>query len=397
VAQSALVRGTRGLKIGHNRLATRAGLGVHVNHCPIGLRHAMVRIGVLAALIGGCLAQNAVAAVTDSFRIGSWTGAAHSMEQSRQFDHCSASAINANGITVSYAVSPYRWSLTFSNVAWSFVQGLSLPLQLKFGERESVTGRAAAIDTQVLEVVVEDNMSLFTRLQSGGRLQAIAGGLTFEFQLIDSEAVLAALAQCVLRNTRTAQPAKPKRPPPQKVVQPALIGDATAIDELRTLAGYILGFARITDARLLTPAEVPAELRAGPVWKVGLVTIALSLLRSGDGATETIKLDELPSKLVDLEAHKCREGLFFLSNLDGIDQLPAARVFTSCRTMDAVTTTYRLALPRPQGGVYLVAVTATGGGFAGAIQRQTEQTDGKIRAVIGGALRRLERDLEPAR
>ena len=40
-----------------------------------------------------------------------------------------------------------------------------------------------AIDSQVLEVQVDDNIALFMRLQVGGRLQATAGGLSLELRL----------------------------------------------------------------------------------------------------------------------------------------------------------------------------------------------------------------------
>ena len=350
------------------------------------MRRTVLVAGVLSGSLIFGQSVNA-ATVTNPIRIANWSGGSYSKENSKQFDHCGASATNAGGIAISYSVNrEYRWRLTFSNPAWNFTSGLSLNLVLAMGERDHMRGRAVAVEKQALEVVVEDNISLFARLAMGGQMKVTAGGLAFEFQLADSDEVLTALAQCVMRSTGIAQNTKSKRPGAQRAAQPAPVADAAADDEAKALAADLVGYAGITGARMSSPGEGSAELRVAVVWKAGLVTGTVSVLGPGDAA----KVEEMPDKLIDGEARKCPGGLFFVSELDAIDQSPVARVFTSCKAPEAITSIYYLAVPRPNGGVFLLSTMTRGSGFAGAVQRQAELVDAKVRAIITTSLRRLE-------
>jgi hypothetical protein len=350
----------------------------------------MRRIVVVAGLLSGSLIVGPsvhAATVTNPIRIANWSGGSYSKENSKQFDHCGASATSSGGNAISYSVNrEYRWRLTFSNPAWNFTSGLSLNLLLAMGERDHIRGRAVAVEKQVLEVVVDDNISLFARLAMGGQMKVTAGGLAFEFQLADSDEVLTALAQCVMRSTGIAQNTKSKRPGAQRAAQPAPALDAAADEEARALAADLVGYAGITGARMSSLGEGSAEPRAAAVWKAGLVTGTVSVL----GPNDVAKVEEMPDKLIDSEARKCPGGLFFLSELDAIDQSPVARVFTSCKAPEATTWSYYLAVPRPNGGLFLLSTMTKGSGFAGAVQRQAELVDAKVRATIMTSLRRLD-------
>lgn len=353
-------------------------------------RIALLVVGFLSLV----LAQNANAAVSDQIRIANWSGGSYFNDRSKRFDHCSASATNSGEIAISYSIDrQYRWSLTFSHPAWNFSNGLSLNLVLKSGERDGMRGHAVAVESRVLQVQVEDNISLFAMLRIGGQLRVTAGGLTFEFPLADSDDVLSALTQCAMRHLGIAKSPKSKRSAPERSARPPLVADPASHDETLALANDVIGYARIPDARILAADEVPADLRGAAVWKAGLITSSVSVVRSNNAD----RVDEVAVQLVERDARKCQGGFFFVLELDAIDRAPVARVFTSCKMFEAVTSVYHLAVPRRQGGAYLVSATGRGSGFAGAIQRQAEQVDAKVRAVITVALKQLEREFGAAR
>jgi hypothetical protein len=340
-------------------------------------------------LLGGSLliGADAHAAATNTFHIANWSGGAYSKDRSKQFDRCSASTVNAAGITISYSINRHhQWSVTFSEPAWNFTEGLSLNLVLRMGERDDLRGRAVAVGQRTLEVHVDDVISLLARLRLGGQLRVTAGGLAFEFQLADSDEVLSALSQCVLRHTAVPQnPKNSKAPVPARPPQPQLTAatDAAADEEAKALAAAVIAYARIADARMLTPTYAPAGLRAAAAWRSGLITGTVAVLH----ASEALKVEDLPTRLVEGDARTCRGAFFFVSDLDAIDHLPVARALTSCKTSDAVTLIYYLAVTRANGGFYLLTAMSTGGGFGGLIQRRTEEVDALIRAVITSALR----------
>jgi hypothetical protein len=330
------------------------------------------------------VADASAASVTNPIRIGSWSGGAYSKEQSRLFDHCRASASNAAGTTVRYAVNRARWSLMFSNPGWNFVSGHSLPLLLKLGDRDTIRGQAFATERQLLEVVVEDNMALFARLRSAAQMKVTAGGLAFDFELVDGDEVLSALSLCLMHSTgmagfsesskgrRTSEKPTPLRP------------DGAATDEAKTLAAEILGFARWPNARLVSTSDAAMEPRPQAGFKAGLVSGMLAVL------VDEGRIEDLSDRLIGNEARRCqRGGLFFVAGSEAIDGVSVGRLFASCKTSEAISSSYHLLIPRPQGGAYLITSTAYGGGFAGTLQKQTEEVDARVRAVITSALKRL--------
>jgi hypothetical protein len=345
------------------------------------LRLVLPAAWLAAAILG---AHSAGAAAPDAFRIGGWSGGPH-LNGARQLEQCRASSVNAAGTTLSYSVSRrLLWSVTFSNPAWSFSRGLSLPLKLRMGDRESQSGRAVAVDGRVLEVQADDPIGLFARLQQATALQVIAGGLAFDFQLDQGDEVLAALAQCVLRHTGML------RRRPARETGPSAADDD---EEAMALAVEILPNAGIADARMSPSRQVAPELRAAAAWKAGLITGAVAILRLG----EEVRIEHVPGRLIEADARACPGAFFFVPELDAIDQLPVARVLVSCRTAESLTTIHYLAVARPRGGFYVLSARSTGGGIGGVLQRQTEQVDAKVRAALSGALSRLERELSAAR
>jgi len=341
-------------------------------------------LGVALSAATAIVVQASAATVTNPIRIGNWSGGAYSKEQSRLFDHCRASASNLSGTAVSFAVNRARWSVMFSNPAWNFASGHSLPLILKLDDDDTIRGQAVAIERELLEVVVEDNMALFARLRSAAKMKVTAGGLAFDFELVEGDDVLSALSRCLMHSTGMAgssESSKGKRTSEKPV---PLRTDGAATEEARTLAAEILGFARWPNSRLVATSDSAMEPRPQAGFKVGLVSGTLAVLADAG------RIEGVSDQLIGYEARQCQGGgLFFVAEMNAIDGVSVARLFASCKMPEAVSYRYHLVTPRAKGGAYLISSTTHGGGFAGVLQRQTEEVDTKVRAVITSVLKRL--------
>src|SRR5258707_13842716 len=118
---------------------------------------------VLASSALGC---PGAAAAARPFQIENWSGAAYFNDQSKQFERCSASRKAANGAAMSYSIDRnLRWSLSISNENWSLYPGLALNVALKLDER-TLQARGAGIGKDGFEVQVEDDIALFSSLQT---------------------------------------------------------------------------------------------------------------------------------------------------------------------------------------------------------------------------------------
>src|SRR5207253_3444222 len=105
----------------------------------------------------------------------------------------------------------HRWHLGFSNPTWNFIEGYSWNSSLKLGDGSVLRSRAVVVGSSNLESRTDDDLSLFAALWTASQLQVTAGGLTFEFELISSNEVLSALAQCVLRQSGVATGVPPRQ------------------------------------------------------------------------------------------------------------------------------------------------------------------------------------------
>jgi hypothetical protein len=222
------------------------------------------------------------------------------------------------------------------------------------------------MDARTLEVQTDDYLSLFAALWTASHLQVTAGGLKFEFELISSGEVLSTLLQCVLRQTGFARRAST-----------AWLGTRSgpnARDEAKAIAVEMLAYARVADFQFLTST---AEQTA-TAWKTGLVTSGVDILEPSGAKT----VDDLPTKLLEVELRKCRSGFFFAWAMEEIDQSKMARSFATCQTPDGTTFVYYSAAPRPKSGFYLLSSRTSGSGFGGVVQQQLEQMDARLRSSL---------------
>jgi hypothetical protein len=314
-------------------------------------------------------------AAAGGIRIGAWSGGPVHTGSKKQFEYCTASAANGQGIVISYSIDrQYRWRLTFSNPAWSFSQGYALNMLLRLGDKNFVRARATVNADRSLDIQTEDPLALFAGLWSANRLQVTAGGLRFEFELAGGSDVLAALVDCIRQRPARAA---------SKGSGASVTMNAAAQEEARSLAAQILSFARLRDAQIVPQA-------AGS-WKAGVVTSALDVVRAqGPSAMRDVVM-----ALIRDELGKCREGVFLAWALEQLDRAELGRTFVVCPGPEGTTFTYSMAAARSEGGYYVLRSSALGGGFAGVLQQSVEEMDAKLRPAFVVAIEKVDHRQPP--
>ena len=297
-------------------------------------------------------------------QVGNWVGAPTAASGKKQVERCTATASNAQNIAITYSIDGnYRWRLAISSPAWGFSEGYVVTMLLRLGEKVRIPARATVGASRQLEIQTEDDLALFAALWGASKLQVTAGGLTFEFDLFGNNEVLRGLLQCLPRQPMSAASKN----------RSGQVTLSSGTDEVRSLAGEMLGFARIQGA----------QISAGPSpgsasWKAGLVTSTLSAVAGSQGSS---RMHDVAAGLIRSELNRCR-GAFLVWALQEVDQTEIARTFTVCPGQDGTTFAYSAAMERAQGGFYLLQSAAIGGGFAGALQQEVEQMDARLRPAF---------------
>ena len=351
-----------------------------------------LRICVAASLLSGGAAH---AADDGSFRIGDWSGRPYFSEQKdkkqkeRRFDRCAAQQTNADKITMIYSLdSHYMWTFELSNPSWNFPNGSKF--DVSFGSREGgyFRQRVAALDPQLVRVLLPDSVNSFEVFRRLFKLEMVAGGLTTQFDLAYANQVLLALTQCVMKYGTTAKSKaavvaflkSPIGPAAKANADPAIVQEAFSI------AGAIVTEGEIAKAAALKPDEIPDGVSGDAVWKIADNLLTISVLPKGAVPAEIGDLNDL---IVGGDAQKCRGYFFAGTMLDVVETATIARAYTTCQTQQATTSTYYFAMPRKQGGLYLMKTIATGVEVPPTIERAIKELDAKARNVITAALAKL--------
>ena len=156
-----------------------------------------LRICVATSLLSGSVAQ---AANDDSIRIADWTLRPHYSEQKdkkqkeKRLDRCAAQQTNAQKITMTFSVdSHYMWTFELSNPSWNFPSGSKFDVSFGNRERGYFRQRVAALDPQLVRVLLPDSVNSFEVFRRLYKLDIVAGGLTTQFDLAYANQVLLAL------------------------------------------------------------------------------------------------------------------------------------------------------------------------------------------------------------
>jgi hypothetical protein len=251
------------------------------------------------------------------------------------------------------------------------------------GNRNYIRQRVIALESQLVRVQLPDSVNAFEALRSIIQLELIAGGLTSQFKLGYSNAVLTALTHCVLRNGTTAKTraavAAWLNSPVGSSTDPEIQKEASA------LATNIVSEAAITKAAGLKPHEIPADTAGDAVWKIGDNLFTVSILPQ-NGAPE---IGDLTDLIIGGDAQKCRGDFFSGAMLDVIETVGVARAYTNCLTQQAATSVYYFAMPRKKGGLYLLTSIARGVEVTPSGEKTLRDVDSKVRASIMTALSKL--------
>ena len=351
-----------------------------------------LRICVAASLLGGSAAH----AANDSIRIGDWILRPHFSEQKdkkqkeKRLDRCTAQLTNADKITMIYSLDThYMWTLELSNPSWNFPSGSKFDVSFGNRERGYFRQRVAALDPQLVRVLLPDSLNSFEAFRRLFKLDVVAGGLTTQFDLAYANQVLLALTQCVTKFGMTTKSKAAITAYLKSPIGPAAEAnsDPAIVQEAFSLAGAIVVEGEIAKAAALKPDEIPDGVSGDTVWKVADNLFTISVLPKDAVPAEIGDLNDL---IVGGNAQKCRGDFFAGAMLDVVESTTIARAYTTCQTQQAATSTYYFAMPRKQGGgLYLTKIIATGVEVPPTIERAIKELDAKVRGVITAALARL--------
>src|SRR5262245_56996520 len=355
-------------------------------------RITALRIFVAASLLSGGAAR---AANDISIRIGDWVLRPHFSEQKdkkqkeRRLDRCSAQQTNADKITMIYTVDThFMWTFELSNPSWNFPSGSKFDVSFGNRERGFFRQRVAALDPQLVRVLLPDSVSSFEAFRRLFKLDAVAGGLTTQFDLAYANQVLLALTQCVTKYGTTARSKAAVAAWLKSPIGPAAeaSSDPAILKETADLATMIVAEGEIPKAVALKPNEVPDGVNGDTVWKIADNLFTISVLPKDEVPPEIGDLNDL---IVGGDAQKCRGEFFAGAMLDVVERATIARAFTACQTQQAATSTYYFVMPRKQGGLYLTKIIATGVEVPPTLERAVKELDAKVRGVINAALAKL--------
>ena len=351
-----------------------------------------LRICVAASLLGG---GNANAANDISIRIGDWILRPHYAEQKdkkqkeKRLDRCSAQQTNADKITMIYSLdSHYMWTFELSNPSWNFPSGSKFDVSFGNPERGFFRQRVAALDPQLVRVLLPDSVNSFEAFRRLFKLDVVAGGLTTQFDLGYANEVLLALTQCVKKFGTTAKSKAAVAAWLKSPASPAAeaSSDPAIRKETSDLASAIVAEGEIQKATTLKPDEIPDGASGDTVWKIADNLFTISVLPKDAVPAEIGDLNDL---IVGGDAQKCRGDFFAATMLDVVESATIARAYTTCQTQQAATSTYYFAMPRKQGGLYFTKVIATNVEVTPTIERTIKDLDAKVRSVIITALAKL--------
>lgn len=328
------------------------------------------------------------AANEGAFQISDWVGRPFFSQREKRFDRCSAQLTNSDKITVIYSLDRhYMWTFELSSPSWNFPKGTAFEVAFGFGNGSYFRQRVAALDAQLVRVQLPDTVNAFELFRRMVRLELVAGGLTSQFNMAYANQVLTALTRCVTHYGATAKNraaiASWLKSPIGRASGPN--GDPEIQNEAAALATTILSEAQITNAARLKPDVVPAGIDGDTVWKLGEILFTISILPK-DKAPE---IGELTDLIIGGDAQQCRGDLFTAATLDVIETVGVARAYTNCQTQQVSASSYYLAIPRKQGGLYLLTTMATGVEITPTLENNAKEIDGRVRAFIMTALAKI--------
>lgn len=312
--------------------------------------------GAALALTAGL--RTASAELMYNFQVGTWSAGAYTKENTKQFNHCAASANYNSGILMSFSVSrAYAWSMAFAHRSWHLTQGQMYDIAFTVDQMPPLRARAVAVGPNLVEVPLADSTELFQRFRQGYQLRVAAAGQVLAFNLTGTSQVLPALLRCVQANLQpsgtTTVAANPfatpaPAPTPANTATPASQGRPAAYRaEAVSLAANILGGAGVIGFRIVDGDTGFADARWRTDRLFGMVRIE---------AKEPPGL--ISAEAIAVDAASCRSK-FASGSIPG-SETDVPRMFTKCGDGDQGYTVFYFILPRKAGGHYLIGTGTSG-------------------------------------
>lgn len=347
----------------------------------LGLHFFCGAIGIIGSGVAG-------AANDGAFHISDWSMRPYFNQKEKSFERCSAQMKNADKITIIYSLDRhFWWTFELSSPSWNFPKGATFEVAFGSGTGSYFRQRVAAFEPQVVRVLLPDSVNSFEAFRKLPRLDLLAGGLTSSFDMTYTSSVLTELVKCVLRygtaTRRGAAVAAWVKSPIGPAAERNINSDIRK--ETSALAVGLIAEADIAKATQLKPNNIPTGIAADTVWKVGENLFTISVLLQNQ-APQIIHLTDL---IIGGDAQKCRGDFFSGAMLDVIKTVAVGRAYTNCQTQQTTTSIYYFAVPRKQGGLYLLTTIASGVEVTATNEKNAKDTDGKIRAAFMAAVAKL--------
>ena len=279
------------------------------------------------------------------------------------------------------------WTFELSNPSWNFPKGSTFEVAFGSGNRSYFRQRVAALEPQLVRVLLPDSVNSFEAFRRLPRLELVAGGLTSQFDLTYGNLALTALVKCVQRHGTTAKSRAAVAAWLKSPIGPAAgpNADPEIQKEASSLAANIIAEGDITKATNFKPNEVPPEAAGDAAWKVGENIFSVSIRSQG----AIPEIGDLTDLIIGGDAQNCRGDFFSGAMLDVIEAINVARAYTNCQTPQSSASIYYFVAPRKAGGVYLLKTIASGVEVTPTGEKNAKDLDGKIRASFIAALGKL--------
>lgn len=311
----------------------------------------VVTCGAILAL--AAVPQVASADLLYNFRVAGWHAGAYTKQNTKQFNHCGASATYNSGIVMTFAVSrTYQWSMGFSHGAWRLTPGQSYEIAFTVDQAPPIGSRAVAIAPSQVEVLLADSSELFQRFRQGQQLRVASAGQIFTFNLTGTSQVLPALLRCVQANLQPSAPATVASNP-FATAAPASSGSKERPPAYRaeavSLAANVLGSAGVVGFRIL---DADKNVFTDATW---IADKLFGMIRIEPKEPPTL----ISATMIAVDAAGCKSK-FASGSMPASDKNELPRMFTKCGEGNQAWTVYYFIVPRKAGGHYLIGTGALG-------------------------------------
>jgi hypothetical protein len=327
----------------------------------------VLAVAALALWVAVAPSQGRAATIPGSeFTVGNWQGWAYT-DSNGAFSHCAIITDYKSGISLVFALSARTWSMGLSDSAWSLQVGQQYPVTYSIDGEGSYSATAVAIDSNTVEIELENSVNMFNRFRWGNVLNIYTVSQNLTFYLTGTSAGLVALGQCysargTIASSNPFAVANTQSNPfaPQSLSsgsgQPGYAEADRA--EAATLAANLLGTVGTTNFHILTEDETPKESKGySTVWLAEKIVGVINIDRPTAGITE----DNIAGSIISGDEANCK-GKFASGAMpdDTGSNTNLKQLFTSCQENEAAATTvYYLIFPRPKGGYYIIGTFTT--------------------------------------